>query len=187
VSGDTVTRLTLPAGYASTHVGSCVAGLDELRSRLLDAVRDLTPAELAWQPRPGANTIGMLLAHVAVAETHLAQVGLLGERDGHVHDVIGITVEDEGLPLAADAPPSPALDGKTLAFYADLLARSGAHTRSAATGLADDVLDADIVRPARADGTHRIFTRRWVLFHMLEHAAGHLGQVQALRRQLPGR
>lgn len=187
MSGDTVTRLAPPPGYASTHVATCVAGLDELRSRLIDAVRELTPAEIAWQPRPGANTIGMLLAHIAVAETHLGQVGLLGERDGHVHDVIGITVEDEGLPLAPGAPPSPALGGRTPAFFADLLARSGAHTRAAARGLADDVLDTDIVRPARADGTHRIFTRRWVLFHMIEHAAGHLGQVQALRRQLSGR
>ena len=187
MSGDTVTRLAPPSGYASTHVASCVAGIEELRARLLDAVRALTPAELAWQPRPGANTIGMLLAHVAVAETHLGQVGLLGERDGHVHDVIGITVEDEGLPLAAGAPPSPALDGKDVAFFADLLARSGAHTRVAAIGVTDDVLDADIVRPPRADGTHRVFTRRWVLFHMIEHAAGHLGQVQVLRRELPGR
>lgn len=187
MSGDTVTRLAPPRGYASTHVASCVAGLEELRTRLLAAVRELTPAQLAWQPRPGANTIGMLLAHVAVAETHLGQVGLLGERDGHVHDVLGITVEDEGLPLAAGAPPAPALDARDVAFFADLLARSGAHTRAAAAGLAEGVLDADIVRPARADGTHRIFTRRWVLFHMIEHAAGHLGQVQVLLNQLPVR
>jgi uncharacterized damage-inducible protein DinB len=187
VSGDTVTRLAPPAGYASVHVATCVAGVDEIRARLLDAVRPLTPSDLAWQPRPGANTIGMLLAHVAVAETHLAQVGLLGERDGHVHDVIGITMEDEGLPLAPDGPPSPALTGRDVAFFADLLARAGAHTRTAAAGIADSALDADIVRPPRPDGTHRIFTRRWVLFHMIEHAAGHLGQLQVLRRELPPR
>jgi uncharacterized damage-inducible protein DinB len=187
MSGDTITRLAPPAGYASLHVAACIAGVDDIRARLLDAVRALTPAELAWQPRPGANTIGMLLAHVAVAETHVAQVGLLGERDGHVHDVIGITVEDEGLPLAPDAPPSPALAGRDVAFYANLLALAGAHTRAAAAGVTDDTLDADIVRPPRPDGTRRIFTRRWVLFHIIEHAAGHLGQVQVLRRELPPR
>jgi uncharacterized damage-inducible protein DinB len=187
MSGDTVTRLPLSPGFASTHVATCIAGLDEVHTRLLEAVRELAPADLAWQPRPGANTIGMLLAHVAVAETHLAQVGLLGERDGHVQDVIGITVEDEGLPLAAGAPPSPALDGRDFAFFADLIARSGAHARAAAAGIADDALDTDIVRPPRPDGSRRIFTRRWILFHMLEHSAGHLGQVQVLCRELRSR
>ncbi len=185
MSGDTITRLAPPAGYASVHVATCIAGVDELRERLLAAVRGLTPAQLEWQPRPGANTIGMLLAHVAVAETHVAQVGLLGERDGHVHDVIGITVEDEGLPLPPGAPPSPALAGKDVAFYEGLLAKAGAHTRAAAANVRDQDLDADIVRPPRPDGTRRIFTKRWVLFHMLEHAAGHLGQVLALKRDLP--
>jgi uncharacterized damage-inducible protein DinB len=186
VSGDTVTRLALDPACRSAHVGSCVAGLDELRARLLAATRELTPAQLEWQPAPGANTVGMLLAHVAVAETHLAQVGLLGETDGHVHDVIGITVDDEGLPLAPGAPPSPALAGRDHAFFADLLARAGAHTRAAAHPLGDDALDLDIVRPPRPDGSRRIFTRRWILFHMLEHAAGHLGQVQVLVRAMRG-
>ena len=36
----------------------------------------------------------MLLAHIAVAETHLTQVGLLGETSGHVQDVIGIREDD---------------------------------------------------------------------------------------------
>jgi len=185
VSADVVSRLRPAPGLASDAVATCVAELDELRGRLVEATRTLTPAQLCWQLRPGTNTIGMLLAHVAVAETHIGQVGLLRERDGHVHDVLGITVEDEGLPLAPGGPPAPALTGRDSAFFADLLARAGAHTRRAAAGLGDAELDLDIVRPPRPDGTVRIFTRRWLLFHMVEHAAGHLGQIQLLRHLLP--
>ena len=185
MSDDLITRLAPPTGYACSHVATCIAGIDELRGRILDATRDLSPAQLQWQSAPGMNSIGMLLAHIAVAETHLAQVGLLAERDGHVQDVIGITVEEEGLPLAPGAPASPALAGRDFAFYADLLARSGAHSRKVAAGLTDAQLDVDIERPPRPDGTRRIFTRRWALFHMLEHTAGHMGQIQLLVRSVP--
>jgi uncharacterized damage-inducible protein DinB len=187
VSGDVVSRLAPPEGFASVHVASTVAGVDELRERLVSVLRELTPAQLEWQPGPGANTIGMLAAHTAIAEVNFVQVGLLGEAAGHVEDVLGIGADDDGLPLPAGGGPPATLAGRDAAFFLDLLARAGAHTRAGARGVPEARLDEDVVRPPRPDGTRRIFTRRWILFHMLEHAAGHLGQVQALVRQLPPR
>lgn len=188
-------RLAPPADFASPQAALLVASLADVHERLRQSTRDLTPAELAWQPgtaappadpgpATGLNTIGMLLAHIAVAETHLTQVGLLGERDGHVHDVIGITVEDEGLPLAPEGPPAPALAGRDLAAFDGMLERSFAHLRAAAARLTDADLATDVVRPPREDGTQRIFDRRWVLHHAIEHAAGHLGQIQLVRHLL---
>src|SRR2546427_395593 len=89
------------------------AGLEqrEQRQRLTLHTRRHTPAELAGQPEPGLKTIGMLLAHIACAETHLVQGGLLGEKIGHAKDVIGIAEEQEGMPLAPGARRSPALEG----------------------------------------------------------------------------
>ncbi len=183
MSGDSITRLVPEPGYASAHVASCVGGIEVLHTMLLDLTRELTPAQLAWQSAPGRNTVGMLLAHVAVAEVHLGQVGLVGERDGHVHDVLEITMDDDGLPLPAHGAPPAALAGRPHAFFAEQFRRALAHTRAVAMPLADDQLDADIVRPPRPDGTRRIFNRRWVLFHMIEHAASHLGQLQVLVRE----
>ncbi len=183
MSRDVVSRIVPEPGYASAHVASCVGGIAAVHELLLDLTRELSTAQLEWQPAPGRNTIGMLLAHVAVAETHIGQVGLLGERDGHVHDVLEMTMDDDGMPLAEDGTPPAALAGREHAFYAEQLRRALKHTRGAAKALRDDQLDIDIVRPPRPDGTRRIFTRRWVLFHLIEHAASHLGQLQVLVRE----
>lgn len=175
------TLLETPSGYASREVARFLWQMDEQSRRLRLDLEGLAPAELEWQAAPGMNTIGMLLAHIAVAETHLAQVGLKSEPSGHVHDVIGITVEDEGMPLPPGAPPSPALAGRDLAFYLGVLDRARAHTRQVAQRLEDADVEGIVTRPPRPDGTVRVFNRGWVLYHMLEHEAGHHAQILLLR------
>ena len=164
-----ITLLDTPEGFRSREVARFIWQLDEQRRRLTQDTRGLTPAELAWQPEPGMNTIGMLLAHIAYAETHLVQVGLLGEKIGHAEDVIGITEEQEGMPLPPGARPSPALEGKDLIFFDDALARARAHTHEVSRKLTVADLDTQIVRP-RPDGSEREF-------NLLRH----------LQRVMPGR
>jgi uncharacterized damage-inducible protein DinB len=187
VSEDLITRLATPEGFRSREIGRFLWQMDEQRRRLLEDTRGLTPEDLEWQCAPGMNTIGMLLAHIAYAETHLAQVGLLSEPTGHARDVIGIGVEEEGMPLAPGAGPSSALAGRPLAYFDDLLARARAHTHAVAKTMTDEDLDADIVRP-RPSGGRRVFNKGWVLYHMLEHEAGHHSQINLLKhlRQITG-
>ncbi len=137
-------------------------------------------AELAWQFAPGMNTIGMLLAHIAVAEAHLTDVGLQGRPESDVPAVIGIRMEDDGLPMPADGLPPTALRDKDLAFFDDLLARARANTRGVASQLTDQDLTRQITR-RRPDGTTRIFNVDWVLYHVLEHEAAHFGQILLLK------
>jgi uncharacterized damage-inducible protein DinB len=178
-------RIVPEPGCRSAEVALKLAEIAEVHGQLVGAVRALAPAQFTWQPSPGRNTVGMLVAHIAVAEVHLGQVGLRGERDGHVADVLGIGVADDGMPLAPDGLPPSALDGRTFAFYDDLLARALAHTRFACAEIEDSMLAQEIVRPPRPDGSYRVFDRRWVLHHMVEHAAQHLGQILVLKRGLP--
>jgi len=175
------TLLATPGGFASREVARFLAQMDEQRRALLDGLGGLTAVDLEWQMHPGMNTIGMLLAHVAFAETNLAQVGLAGEPKGHPQDVIGITEEEEGLPLPPDGRPPAALAGKPLAWFEDMLARARAHTHRVARGLTDDDLGVVIERPPRPDGTVRRFDKAWVLYHLIEHEAGHRAQIQLLR------
>jgi uncharacterized damage-inducible protein DinB len=186
--GEIRTLLTVPEGYRSATVARFLWQMDEQRAGLLADVRGLSPAALGWQPRPGMNTIGMLLAHIAYAEAHLGQVGLLGEAVGHAEDVIGLTEEEEGLPLAPGAPPSPALEGRTLADFEGLLSRAREHTRTIARTMTDADLEREVVR-RRPDGTLRVFNVGWVFYHLLEHEAGHRGQIGVLKhlqRLAPG-
>jgi uncharacterized damage-inducible protein DinB len=175
---ETILRVT--PGYRSAEVARFLWQMDEQRRKLVEETRGLTADELEWQPAPGMNSIGMLLAHIAFAEAHLTQVGLLGEAVGHAQDVIGITEEEEGLPLAPGAPPSPAFHGKELGYFDDLLGRAREHTRETALRLGDQDLERKVTRQ-RPDGTRRVFNLAWVFYHLLEHEAGHRGQIAVLR------
>ncbi len=178
---DTIETLLAPLpGYRSDWVARFVWQLDAQRASLLASVDGLEPETLAWQPHPGMNTIGMLLAHIAFAETHLTQIGLEGRATSDPKPVIGISEAEEGLPLAADAPPAPALDGKKLAEFADMLSRARAYTKRVARGLDDADLERRIERPPRPDGGRRVFNVAWMLYHILEHEAGHRAQILLL-------
>jgi uncharacterized damage-inducible protein DinB len=167
-------------GCRSAEVALLLAQLHDLHTRLLDATRELGVAALGWQPAPGVNTIGMLLAHIAVAETHITQVGVLGEKDGHEQDVIGIGGDDDGMPLAADAAPPAVLHGRDVAFFHAVLDRSLVYATRAAIDLTDADLDRRVER-TRPDGAQRVLNVRWVLHHVVEHLAAHYGQVLLLR------
>jgi uncharacterized damage-inducible protein DinB len=177
-------RIVPAAGYRSREVAVKVAEIEAVHDLVRDAVQGLTAELLGHQSSPGRNTLGMLIAHIAVAETHLGQVGLVGDPSGHVQDVLGIREDDDGLPLPADGTPPAVLTGRDLAFFLDLLSRAEAHTRSACEPLTDEILGHEIVRPPRPDGTQRVFDRRWILLHMVEHAASHLGQIRNMRAGL---
>lgn len=184
-TGPRLESLILPAtGYAAPSVALKVAEIADVHVQLRAAAKDLPPAAFAWQPASRTNTIGMLLTHIALAEVNLTQVVLLAEPRGHVQDVLGITVDDDGMPIEdhGGAPPA-ALAGKDAAFFLALLDQAEAHTFAACRTLREEDLGVEIVRPPRPDGSYRVFDRRWALHHMVEHASQHLGQVLVLVRQ----
>ena len=172
--------LEAPAGYRSREVALFVAQMDDQSRRLAEDTRSLTPAELEWQPALGMNTVGMLLAHIAIVEVFWVQVGL--ERPFDCTSLLGIGEWDDGLPLAAEGRPPETLRGKELDTFDDLLARARAHTKHSVADLTDADLDREVTRRKR-DGTNESFNLRWVFYHMLEHLAGHYGQVLLLRHQ----
>lgn len=177
---DVQSFLRPPEGFRSREAALFFAQLEDQTRILLETVKGITPQELEWQPERGTNTIGMLLAHNAVAEVLWTQIGILGRKDFDCREPLGIHCDDDGLPIAPDAEGPAALKGKTLAFYEDLLARARAHFKEAAVTLTDADLEKERTR-VRDDGTKREYTLRWVLYHMHEHYAGHRGQVQLLR------
>jgi uncharacterized damage-inducible protein DinB len=173
--------LTIPAGQRSPVVALFMAQLDDQTRLLLRDTRALRPADLAWQPARGMNTIGMLLAHIAIVEVFWIQVAGLAPRND-MRSVLGIHEDDDGMPQAAGGRPPAVLRGRDIDFYADLLARARAHTRRAVADLTDADLDREITRQRR-NGTQETFDLRWMLYHLLEHFAGHYGQILLLAHQ----
>ena len=175
--------LVAPAGFRSREAGLFVAQMDDQNRRLTENTRGLSPAELEWQPAPGMNTIGMLLAHIAVVEVWWILNATVGQDRSDVRPALGIGGDDDGMPLAEGGRPPESLRGKPLEFFDDLLSRARAHTQKAVEGLDDLDLDRE-VRVATRDAKGRVLNVRWILYHVLEHEAGHYGQINLLRHQL---
>jgi hypothetical protein len=177
-------RIVPAEGYPSPSVALEVAEIADVHAQLRATIRGLPPAAFAWQAAPRTNTIGMLVAHIALAEVNLAQVVLLAEPKGHTPDVLGLTTDDDAMPIEQyGGTPPAALSGKDDAFFLALIDRTEAHTFAACRALREEQLGEPVVRPPRPDGTQRVFDRRWALHHMVEHAAQHLGQMHVLKRQ----
>lgn len=177
---DTRNELKPLPGFRSTEAASFIAQLDDQLQRLHENTRGLTPEDLSWQPARGMNTIGMLLAHLAVVEVWWMKIALRDELDPDVRDVIGIGVDDDGMPLAEDAPAFALLDGKGLDFYDDLIAKARAFVTAAAKEATPEGMDRVFTR-TRRDGSKRSLNVRWCFYHVLEHFSGHYGQILLLR------
>ncbi len=174
--------LEMPSDCRSREAASFIAQLDDQSARLAEDSRHLTPEAIAWQPAPGMNTIGMLLAHIAVVEVFWTQVGPLGLTEYESESVLGIGVDDDGMPIAEGGSPPPGLSGKGLPFFDDLLGRARTYSHKAIAALTDADLEREITR-TRRDGSVHVTTMRWILYHMVEHLAGHYGQINLLAHQ----
>src|SRR5262245_6178301 len=173
--------LTVPTGYACPEAAFIIAQLVDQFELLREAVRDITPDELEWQPGRGMNSIGMLLAHNAIVEVVWSQAAA-----GEPVDTAGIlgldAFEGDGLPLPPDAGPPAHLAGKPVSYYLDLLQRARAFAKDKANPITAATL-AETRTRTRRNGQRQEFSVRWVLYHMLEHFAGHHGQMLLLRHQ----
>lgn len=174
--------IEIPPGYSSREAASFLAQMDDLSHRLTLDTRGLAIEELAWQAAPGMNTIGMLLAHNAIVEVYWTCRGIEGLAEVPCFTLLGIGDDDDGMPLAAGGAPPATLAGRELAFFDGLLAAARARLRDAARPLTDADLDREQTRVHSA-GSAQTVNVRWLLYHMLEHYAGHYAQVLLLRRQ----
>jgi len=172
----------LPARYRSGEAASFLAQLDELSASMLDDMKSCTPAELAWQPKRGMNTIGMLLAHNAIVEGFWTMIATESYDRKKLEKVLGIGEDDDGMPLPANAGSATTLRARNFAFYRRLHDRARRFVTRTARTLSRSDMDR-VVKRRRPDGTRREMNVRWIFYHVLEHQAGHYGQMLLLRHQ----
>jgi uncharacterized damage-inducible protein DinB len=175
--------LSFPAGYdrqTQAMVGLFAAQLDDLLRRLKKGIEGLSIEQLEWQPRPGMNSIGVLLTHTALTEAwwiNVAAAGIPMKPDGQklIDQILGMDNGDDGMPLPPDGKHPAPLTGKTLAEYIAMLERA----RAAVHGALQKWSDADLEAEYTLEDAK--FTRSWTLYHVLEHFATHYGQVLMLK------
>lgn len=169
-------------------VGTLAASLDDQLRRLREMVEGLEVSHLEWQTAPGHNTIGMLLAHLALVEIFWIVItptehGWNEAAAATVKDLIG--VEDDGIPLPTDGTHPDYLAGFTLARYDEMLSAARARIHEELRTWTDASLDESIVFQRRK-GPGRV-TRRWIIYHVLEHFAAHVGQIGLVKHLMRDR
>jgi uncharacterized damage-inducible protein DinB len=181
-------KLPTPDGYDLTTqhtVALFAAQLDDQLRLLKEAVAELHPVHLEWQPQPGFNTVGMLLAHLAVVEVFwinvaAAEIPLEPDGDNLILKTIGIRMDDDGLPQKPEGRHASTLCGKTLGEYLEMLDRARRSIHDTMRTWRDADLESTYLRPDR-DLT---ITRSWTLYHVLEHFATHFGQILLLKHMM---
>ena len=177
-------------GFKCSDAATYFTQMQDQTDRLMKAIADITPPELEWQPAPKMNTIGMLLAHLAGAEVAWAMRGLEGYQASNLDDLIK-RLEDLGFPDdgvgfdAGDAPPAY-FAGKDLAYFREYLNRAREYWRNAASKITCEQMKTELSETIW-NGTERIYTPRWVMYHILVHFPGHASQIYMLRHMYQDR
>jgi uncharacterized damage-inducible protein DinB len=165
-------RLRPPVGF-SDQIGALVAMLDYTRRTTLEAVQELSLAQLDHRVSAQGNSIGTLLAHIAAVEW-----------------AYSVATFEQRLPDDAErAEWGPALRlgdvawqryrGWQLGEYFQLLAGVRQHSLSQLRQREDSWLDTEfkLIDGSRVD-------HRWAWFHVFEDELSHRGQMLLIRNHL---
>jgi uncharacterized damage-inducible protein DinB len=137
--------------------------LTHLRLNAIAKLDGLDDRQLRWRPVPTANSLGVIVVHLGLAERLWFRAIFAGEemdmgwRTRMFELEAGWSTED------------------VIAFY------------RAETAAADAVLDACESFDLSSRGPMRPTTLRWVVVHLIEETARHLGHMDITRELLDGR
>ncbi len=173
MSGTSRFKIETPDGYAP-EVGRLVCAMERARSRTLDAVKDLTVAQLDHLHDATSNSIGALLTHIAAIETLHGILSFEGRSP---------TPEEFGKWGAAFSLGDAAratIKGKPLQHYLDLVATARETSKSRLRGKSDAWLleERDYVGGEKCNNWY-------IWFHIPEDETNHRGQINWLRKRLP--
>ena len=166
-------------GY-TPQIGRYVAQLAEVRQDLLHELDGVTQAQLDWHPDEQTESIGTLLLHVDAIEWSWLHEDFLGlPSDAYPGSW------DEAIPIRVGVPQ---VQGRQLEAYLSQLAATRACTLEILGGLTDADLPRLVGEAEPPPGVERrstLYTVDWIIWHIIEHEATHVGQVELLRRLAP--
>ena len=156
-------------GY-TPQIGIMVNMLEDLKERITANVQDIDQAQTDYLFDEKANSIGAIVMHIIATESYY-QVETLEGRQW--------TAEEAALwnlPGGLGDESREKIKGKPISYYLDLWEEVRQKTLE---GLKtkDDVWFA-----ASVDDGINI---HWVWFHVLEHTAAHMGQIDLVKSRLP--
>ena len=137
--------------------------LTHLREGAIFKLEDLDDDQLRWTPVAGANSLGQIVMHLGYFERLWVRAIFAGE------------TMDMGWRGRMFTIPEGWSTDDVVAFY------------RGETAAADAVVEAAESFDLRSQGPMRPTTLRWVVTHMIEEIARHLGHMDITRQLLDGR
>jgi uncharacterized damage-inducible protein DinB len=137
--------------------------LAHLRESAIFKLEDLNDDQLRWRPAPQANSLGVIVVHLGYAERLWVRAIFAGEE-----------MDMSWRSHMFELPDAWSADD-IVTFYRD------------ETGAADRVLDYHDSFDLASSGSFRPTTLRWVVFHLIEETARHVGHMDITRELLDGR
>ncbi len=143
--------------------------MEEQRKRLLSLLEEVNDETLDFTPNERRiETIGTLLLHIAAVEWSW----IFEDIDGHAMDFERWKF---AFPLRSTVD-LPQLKGQSKQFYLDRLAEVREEVYKRLRKLNDQDLDKIV------GSDQEKYSIEWILFHLVEHEAMHIGQINLLSR-----
>jgi uncharacterized damage-inducible protein DinB len=166
-------RVLTPHPGLSTGIGYYLGGMEEVRSQVVAAVKDIPADQIGKPPFLGAQSIGGLVLHIGEAEWFWMQMVVSGHQ---------LTEEDKKAPYwdILDDVDAVARNGYTAAFCLQEAEKIRNQTRDVLFSYNDKDLDRIITYERQGKLTEH--NLRWILHHLIDHEAQHKGQILMLKR-----
>jgi uncharacterized damage-inducible protein DinB len=165
--------LVQPVSGFTAQVGSLISMMEVTRSTTKERVLGLNTDQLDWRFDQDANSIGMLLGHIAAVE-EIYTIGHLEDRQ--------LTVEEDSRlqpRLELGNAGFLAMRGTKLDLYIAELDRVRANTIERMRELDDEKLNAIQNQWGKRVNLH------WMFFHVMEDELRHTGQITWLLKRMP--
>lgn len=178
VSAARTHNVIVPYPSAAPEVAPWLWAMEETRRGLLATVKGLAQPALDWRGPTGSdNSIGALLYHVALIEMSWLYDDVLGEEPPD--DIVALFPHDhrDAHGVLHQAP------AQTLKDHLHRLGVTRARFLEVVAPMSADVWHT----PREPKGEDYACSPAWVVFHLVEHEAGHTFQVREIKRRWSAR
>lgn len=168
-------KIIRPVEGFSREIGYYLAGLEEVREQLRDAVSELSTENIGRLAFPEAHSIGGLVLHIGEAEWWWMNCVISGHE---------LSEADAAMSFwdVLKEPERVSQNSYSAQFCLDEISNVRKQTRTLLASFDDERLDK-IFQFERKGATHDL-SLRWILHHLIDHEAQHKGQILMLKRLL---
>ncbi len=153
--------------------------LDDVRKVTLKGVSGLTKEQLFQEPVPGEYPIGSYLMHNA--EVDLFWLSVLKGED--MPEEFKKRLYYDNWYDSSLENPQPPTEPIEVDEYLNCMADARKLVRDYMLSLNDEELEKETVPLKRKNGEKRQLSKKWIIYHLIEHEAHHRGQMFMLIRK----